>query len=334
MASQITNLKKGGENMKAYNFEYAGKTLEQFGMILCQFSGSNGIETVSDGAEISFTTVSVMSGLKHNLTSVNYESGLETTLQICKYSCSRGIQEITPIEHRNLTAWLCRKRFLKFKLFDEANIDLYHEAIINASKIELDGKLVGLELKIQTNRPFALKEAKTISINCTEGKEVYGWKKYKTDPEIEMLGYVISTDANAYPQHKVDEKDEIVYGTKDGYQYYSLGQVYKASLNDTSYEEGYIYPQMEITVKEDGDLIIHNSIENRETCITNCRANEVITMDYPVIKSSDSSHNIQNDFNWTFFRIANTYNNSRNDLVVTLPCSIKIKYSPIVKVGL
>lgn len=328
--------------MKAYNFEYAGKTLEQFGMILCQFGGSNGLDTVADGAEISFTTVPVMGGLKHNLTSSQYEQGLETTWQICKHSCSGGVQEITSIEHRNLTAWLCRKRFLKLKIFDEDNIDLYHEAIINVSKIELDGKLMGLELSVTTNRPFALKEAKTISINCEKGKEVYGWKKYKTDPEIEMLGYVTSTDQNAYPQGKVDENDNIIEGAHiDGYQYYSLGQVYKASLNDTSYEEGYIYPQMEITIGDIDDkpinernLTIHNSIENRETYIANCKTNEVITLDYPVIQSSDLSHNIQNDFNWTFFRVANTYNNSRNDLVISLPCSIKIKYSPIVKVGL
>lgn len=321
--------------MKAYNFEYAGKALEQFGMILCNFGGSKGLETITDGAAISFTTVPTMNGSKNNLTSNQYEDCLETTWQICKHSCNGGVQEITPIEHRNLTSWLCRKKFLKLKILDEYNIDLYHEAKIDVSRIEIDGKLYGLELSIQTNRPFALKEPRTISINCEKGKDVYGWKKYKTDPEIEMLGYVISVDADAYPQHKVDDNDEIIYGEHtDGYQYYSLGQVYKASLNDTSYEEGYIYPQMEITIKQDGDLTIYNSIENRETYIANCKSGEIITLDYPVIQSSDSSHNIQNDFNWKFFRIANTYDNSRNDLVISLPCSIKIKYSPIVKVGI
>lgn len=323
------------EDMVAHDFEYAGKPLSSFGCVLCQFGGLNGLDTVADGTEINFTTIPVMNGLKHSLASVNYESGLETTVQICKHSCNGGIQEITPIEHRNLTAWLCRKKFLKLKFLDEANIDLYHEAIITVSRIELDGKLYGLELNIQTNRPFALKESRSISINCEEGKEIYGWKKYQTNPEISMIGYITSTDENAYPQGMVDENDNIIEGTHtDGYQYVTLGQVYKASLNDTSYEEGYIYPQMEITVKRDGDLTIHNSIENRETFIANCKVNEVITLDYPVIRSSDSSHKIQNDFNWTFFRVANTYDNSRNDLVVTLPCSIKIKYSPIVKVGL
>lgn len=321
--------------MKAYNFEYAGKTLEQFGMILCRFDGSKGLDTVDDGAEINFTTVSTMNGLKHNLTSSQYEECLEATWQICKHSCSGDIQEITSIEHRNLTAWLCRKRFLKLKILDEDNIDLYHEAIINVSKIELDGKLMGLELSVTTNRPFALKEAKMTTINCIEGQEVYGWEKYQTDPEIIKLGYVTSTNANAYPQGKVSADGNIIEGEHtDGYQYVTVGQVYTKSINDISYEEGFIYPYTEIIVKSDGNLRIHNAIENRETYIADCRAGEVITMDYPVIKSSDSSHNIQNDFNWNFFRVANTYENSRNDLTISLPCSIKIKYSPIVKVGL
>jgi len=87
---------------------------------------------------------------------------------------------------------------------------------------------------------------------------------------------------------------------------------------------------------EGGKLTIYNAIENRETIIENCVAGEVITMDYPIIKSNISSHdlNIQNDFNWKFFRIANTYNNSRNDLIISLPCIMKVEYSPIIKVGL
>ena len=91
---------------------------------------------------------------------------------------------------------------------------------------------------------------------------------------------------------------------------------------------------MEITVNESGNLNIYNAIEDRNTYIANCIAGEIITMDYPIIKSTELSHSIQNDFNWNFFRIANTYENSRNDLTISLPCSIKIKYSPIVKVGL
>ena len=42
----------------------------------------------------------------------------------------------------------------------------------------------------------------------------------------------------------------------------------------------------------------------------------------------------QNDFNWNWFRIYNTFRNNQNNLTISIPCIIKIKYSPIVKVGL
>lgn len=320
--------------MKAKDFEFDGKRLSDFGFIIANF-GDKGLETI-DGAEITFNTISSLNGSIYHMTSTVYESCLETTVQIAKHSCTTGIQEVSSVEFREISRWLNRRKFLKFKILDESHIDLYYMAsIVNIGRIELDGRLMGLELNIITNSPHSFKEPRTINIVCEEGKEVYGWEKYQTDPEIIKLGYVTSADENAYPQGKVDENGNIIEGAHtDGYQYVIVGQVYKASLNDTSYEEGYIYPQMEVTVKKAGNLTIHNSIENRETYIANCQVNEKITLDYPVIQSSISSHNIQNDFNWTFFRVANTYDNSRNDLVVSLPCSIKIKYSPIVKVGL
>lgn len=252
--------------------------MSDFGFIICNF-GDKGLDTVSNGANITFNTVSTLGGSKYELTSTTYEDCLETTIQICKNPCNSNVVEISTTEFRELTKWLNRKKFLKFKILDEDNIDLYHEAIINVSRIEIDGKLIGLELEIQTNRPFSLKEPKTIIIK-------------------------------------------------------NLVQDGKHSINDTSHEEGYIYPYTEIVINEDGDLKIHNAIEDRDTYIANCVAGEVITLDYPIIQSSVSSHNIQNDFNWNFFRVANTYDNSRNDLTISLPCSIKIKYSPIVKVGL
>ncbi len=264
--------------MKAYDFIYDGRSLSQFGMMICSFD-SKGLDTVSNGATITFNTVSTLDGAKHQLTSVKYEDCLETTIQICKNSCYGDVMEISSTELRELTKWLNRKKFLKFKPLSEEYIDLYYEASFNISRVEVDGRLYGLELEVITNRPFALKEPKTIIIKNTKQNE-------------------------------------------------------KHSINDTSYEEGHIYPYTEITIDEDGDLNIYNSIEDRNTTIKNCIAGEIIIMEYPVIQSSIPSHNIQNDFNWNFFRIANTYNDSRNDLTISIPCTMKIKYSPIVKVGL
>lgn len=98
-------------------------------------------------------------------------------------------------------------------------------------------------------------------------------------------------------------------------------------------EEGYIYPDMEIEIKEAGDLVIHNSLEDRAMRIRNCQVGEKITINYPMI-STNVDRKIQNDFEWVFFRIATTFKDRRNDITISLPCSVKIKYMPIVKVGI
>ena len=43
--------------MYATNFEYDGLKLSDFGMMICAFDSSGGIETVSSGADITFNTV-------------------------------------------------------------------------------------------------------------------------------------------------------------------------------------------------------------------------------------------------------------------------------------
>lgn len=263
--------------MKARDFEFNGKNLSDFGFIIASF-GSKGLETI-DGSEIIFNTVANLDGSKHSLVSTNYDGCLECVIQVCKFSCNSDIKEILPIEFREISAWLNKRKFLKFKILDEEHIDLYYNASVKSiNRIELDGRLMGLELNIITDSPHAYKEPRLITIKNT---------------------------------------------VQNG----------KHSVNDTSYEEGYIYPVVEITMAQDGDLSIYNAMEDRTTFIANCVQGETIVMDYPVIQSSVSSHNIQNDFNWNFFRVANTFDNSRNDLTISIPCTIKIKYSPIVKAG-
>lgn len=325
--------------MKAYDFFYGDKTLSSFGFIICDF-GSKGINTISNGCQITFNTVSTLGGSMHRLTSVEYETCLETTIQICKNSCTSDVTEISSHELRELTKWLNRKKFLKFKLLNDDYLDLYCEASFNISRIELDGRLYGLELEMVTNRPFFLKEPQTIMVKT---KKLYTWEKYnKTDVngKGESTGeYVTSYDREKYPDNGIiiypDGDIEPSYSSiESSYYYVYIKEENVASINDMSYEEGYIYPNTKITVFEDGDLDIYSVLEDRHTIISNCISGEVIVMDYPIIQSSLPSHYIQNDFNWNFFRIANTYIDSRNDLIISIPCEIKIKYSPIVKVGL
>ena len=101
---------------------------------------------------------------------------------------------------------------------------------------------------------------------------------------------------------------------------------------DTSNEIGFIYPEMEITILQNGDLTITNEIENRHTVITGCKSGEVLKLKYPVIESNIASHDIMNCFNYRFFRIANTYTEKVNRIYFSLPCKVVLHYSPIRKV--
>ena len=102
--------------------------------------------------------------------------------------------------------------------------------------------------------------------------------------------------------------------------------------NCISDEIGWIYPDIEIMVKQDGDLVITNNDE-RETIIKNCLANEIITIDKNLqISSSFSSHKIADDFNYVYYRVNNQFNSVSNTIKTNLSISFEIKYSPYAKV--
>lgn len=114
---------------------------------------------------------------------------------------------------------------------------------------------------------------------------------------------------------------------------------YEYRFQDISDEVGYIYPKMKITCNEattnDDPLKINNSIENRETVIANCTVGETIEFDEFLNIIAPEHPNIQNDFNYEFFRIANSYEDRLNIITISHPCTIEIEYTPIVKgVGL
>lgn len=99
-------------------------------------------------------------------------------------------------------------------------------------------------------------------------------------------------------------------------------------------EEGYIYPDMKIIILQDGDLSIQNAADGRNTYIANCERSETITISHPIISTSSATHKIQNDFNWKFLRLVNSFGSTDNALTFSLPCEVTITYSPIVKMGI
>jgi len=108
------------------------------------------------------------------------------------------------------------------------------------------------------------------------------------------------------------------------------------SFTDDSDEIGYIYPaSVSVTCGLSGTLTLVWNMENRTTAVGNCTTNEVITFTYPTLASSNSSHTtLVDDFNFVFPRVANTAASRTNYVTASMPCTVVITYSPIVKVAL
>lgn len=110
-------------------------------------------------------------------------------------------------------------------------------------------------------------------------------------------------------------------------------------LWDNSDETGYIYPEtVEIECLESGDITVTNSKDTKQTVIKNCTAGEIITLDgqNKIIRSGMEHGKLCNDFNYHFIRIINTQGINRdneNIFTASLPCNIRLIYSPICKAG-
>lgn len=263
--------------MVALDFEYAGEYLKDWGCIICDTNSAGELETIESDSQLTFDTVSQFNGKKFELTISYYEDHIEIPLQICKYSCTKGVLPMTVYESREMKRWLNRPDFHKFKLIQPDWADIYMEGSFNVNEIKLGGITYILELTFISNRPFALHEP-----------IIY---KFQTSNENSMFSFF-------------DKSDEI----------------------------GYIYPDIEIICLEDGDLEITNSNENRTTILRNCISNEKITFTKELVfYSSVPDHKIQNDFNYVFLRISNSYGNRKNILTFSKPVKVTITYSPYVK---
>lgn len=104
-------------------------------------------------------------------------------------------------------------------------------------------------------------------------------------------------------------------------------------LYDFSDEVGETYPDLTITVGADGNLELSNETLGCTMVIKNCTSGEVITIhgNEQIIETSVDTHDICNDFNFTFIRIANTYLDRSNKLTCSLASTVKVSYRPIIK---
>ena len=139
------------------DFEYDGKRLSDFGLIILSFNGIND-DTSSSGTDITYGQVRTAGGDTFNLYSSTYESAYSLTFQIGKNPCKLSNQEdmyFSPIEISAIQSWLCQNDYCKFRIVQDGYEKIYWNATFSSKQILINGRIVGLELTLFTDAPYA-----------------------------------------------------------------------------------------------------------------------------------------------------------------------------------
>lgn len=150
------------------DFIYDGTRLSDYGFVLCDFNNQNTFIFTDAGVPIKFEKNSINGGKRFSLISTGYEECLTGTYDICKNpDIFEEDMRITDDEYIELVRWLNRKQFLRFQPIDESEAarDIFYNASFNIQKVELDGKLYGLRLTMETDRPYGYGADQEISFD-------------------------------------------------------------------------------------------------------------------------------------------------------------------------
>lgn len=273
------------------DFEFAGEMASDHGLLVGSFNGGGDIEVVSSGSDLVFTQLRPSKRDTFNLYSADYQEPYTTTFQVIKNPCNCNDNNdlyFTPEEYSSIQRWLCRKNaYHKFKINDDGFMNIYWMVVFSSKQVMSQGKIVGLELTLYADAPYAYSEPVHFEFNCIKDIPFY--------------------------------------------------------IYDTSDEEGYIHPSMEIILTNESannseyTFTLSNSMDTKIMKIDGCTQNEIIKIDGKnlIISSSKTSHSsLPNDFNYFFPKIINQYKNNVNAFTANVNCIIKFAYSPIKKVGL
>lgn len=137
------------------DFEYDGKRLSDFNSVLSSDSG-NGVQTVNAGNTIDFQTVELPFLKKVKTTKNKYGEMLTATLSIVKNPCdSRYVY--TQNEANGIYRWLNRMEFASFTpIYEDENwSQVFYHASFNVSTKRIGNDIVGFDLEMITDSPFA-----------------------------------------------------------------------------------------------------------------------------------------------------------------------------------
>lgn len=163
--------------MYALDFEYDGQYLSDYGFVICNFGGgTSGVDVVSAGSKITFNKVSRNRGKTYGLSGTKYDECVTATFEICKNPELYDDLHITNDEYRDIMRWLNRHEFLKFQLLNEDDKEqetCYFEASFNIDKVMVNKELFGLQLNMETNKPFGYGQELTVAWTVSDTTKSY-----------------------------------------------------------------------------------------------------------------------------------------------------------------
>lgn len=176
--------------MYATDFEYDDRLLSDYGFIICSFDGTSGANTIDIGQKLTFNKASTNKGKYHSLTGVQYDDCLELSFEIAKNPDIYENMTISAEEYRDITRWLNRPTFNKFRLYSFENEmePCYFEASFNVSKITVGEVLCGLSLDMITNRPFGFGRERVERFDFSDAT-----KECKLTDCSDEIGYIYPT---------------------------------------------------------------------------------------------------------------------------------------------
>lgn len=287
--------------MYATDFEYDGKRLSDYGMMICRFD-SSGLETLSSGADITFQTVKSIGSDKVKMCGCKYEETYTATFQICPnpyLNPDNGRYPYLSLDKiSSLQRWLCRKDgYHPFKLIQADLLDIYWNAVFSCKQIEINGETAGLELTMYSDSPYAYLAAEPVTYSLQPGDS---FSFFDSSDEAGFIYPTVTITCGSEEQIQSNDDSKIILEN-------SLDHNRKTVLTNLKYGEI-------ITLDGENKLIF---------------------------SSDDSRTNLANSFNYCFPRIFNKIENGMDirENIFTLsetsiPCSITFRYAPIRKIGL
>lgn len=285
--------------MYATDFEYDGKCLSDYSMMICRFDSPE-LETLSSGGDLTFNTTKSVGSHKAKFYGSKYDETYTAVFQICRLPCSTHPEiYLTQNEISALQRWLCRKDgYHPFKLLQKDFKDIYWNAVFSCKQIELNGETAGLELTMYTDSPYAYLAAEDITHFLTPGDS---FSLFDLSDETGFLYPAVTIVCGSNPDTSND----------------STGTIILQNSMDSKRETI-------LTNLRNNEIITLNG-ENKLISSNLCRTDLANSFNYCFPRIFNRIEDGM-DIRENIFTLLDTEN--------AIPCNITFHYAPIIKAGL